>query len=136
MDFPDDDDDAFQDIDFELDEDMDAFEEIEMPEGEEEEAVKVSVVSAEPFTYLSLVKEQVLRAPERSFSVTIKAVSSTLAGEMKVRKTETGFCWFLPIYLNDGSDFIRATWSPELLEKEVGSAADYVAIQRDNLDEN
>ena len=70
MDFPDDDDDAFQDIDFELDEDMDAFEEIEMPE--EEAAVKVSVVSAEPFTYLSLVKEQVLRAPERSFSVTIK----------------------------------------------------------------
>ena len=30
---------------------------------------------------------------------------------------------------------MQATWSPELLEKEVGSAADYVAIQRDNLDE-
>ena len=42
-----------------------------------------------------------------SIPVQLQAVSSTLAGAMKVRKTESGPRWFIALYLNDGSDYIQ-----------------------------
>ena len=41
--------------------------------------------------------------------LTVKAVSSTLAGRMKVRKTSHGPQWCIAIVLNDGSDFLQVS---------------------------
>jgi len=115
--------------DFDLDVDFDKLDELELPE-----EPKVVDVSPEPFIYLSQINQQVQLYPGRRFCVTIKAVSSTLAGAMKVRKTESGPRWFIALYLNDGSDYIQAELSPDLLDAEVGCAADYATLPPDKVD--
>ena len=86
--------------------------------------------SSEPFNYLLTFKKMIQSRPGCGpVSGKFKVVSSTLASKMSLKKTADGSPrWNVEIMLNDGSDFIKAAVSSELLDQEIGSALQYLEI--------
>ena len=85
-------------------------------------------VPEEPFQYLINVKAAMQARPEAHIQAKLKVVSSTLASKMCLKKTVSGPQWQVAIMLNDGSDSIKADLAPELLDKEIGLASQYVVL--------
>jgi len=85
-------------------------------------------VPDEPFQYLINVKAAMQARPEAHIQAKLKVVSSTLASKMCLKKTVSGPQWQVAIMLNDGSDSIKADLAPELLDKEIGLASQYVVL--------
>lgn len=88
----------------------------------------VQTVPDEPFQYLMNVKAAMQARPQAHFTTRLKVVSSTLASKMSLRKTVRGPQWQVAIMLNDGSDSIKASLAPELLDQEIGPASQYVEL--------
>jgi len=91
-------------------------------------------VSNKPFQYLLDFKNKILKEPDKCLQGKFKVVSSTLASKMCLKKTVAGPQWQVAIMLNDGSDSLRADISPELLDKEIGSASKYVTLDSSKSD--
>eukprot|EP00092_Neocalanus_flemingeri_P039657 GFUD01043189.1.p1 GENE.GFUD01043189.1~~GFUD01043189.1.p1 ORF type:complete len:576 (-),score=226.10 GFUD01043189.1:202-1929(-) len=85
-------------------------------------------VPDEPFQYLINVKAAMQARPEANILAKLKVVSSTLASKMSLRRTVSGPQWQVAIMINDGSDSIKADMGPELLDKEIGPANQYVGL--------
>jgi len=88
----------------------------------------VKDVPDEPFQYLLNVKAAMQARPDSFFQAKLKVVSSTLASKMCLKKTVAGPQWQVAIMLNDGSDSIKADLAPELLDREIGPARQYVEL--------
>jgi len=88
----------------------------------------VPVVADEPFQYLINLKSAIQSRPDAQLQAKFKVVSSTLASKMCLKKTASGPQWQVAIMLNDGSDSIKADMSPELLDREIGPAKEYVNL--------
>jgi len=82
----------------------------------------------EPFQYLMNMKAAMQARPEDHIQAKLKVVSSTLASKMCLKKTASGPQWQVAIMLNDGSDSIKADLAPELLDREIGLASQYVTL--------
>eukprot|EP00092_Neocalanus_flemingeri_P023050 GFUD01024984.1.p1 GENE.GFUD01024984.1~~GFUD01024984.1.p1 ORF type:complete len:575 (-),score=229.89 GFUD01024984.1:71-1795(-) len=85
-------------------------------------------VPDEPFQYLINVKAAMQARPEAHILAKLKVVSSTLASKMSLRRAVSGPQWQVAIMLNDGSGSIKADLSPELLDREIGPASQYVGL--------
>jgi len=85
-------------------------------------------VPEEPFQYLINVKAAMKTQPNKCHQARLKVVSSTLASKMCLKKTPSGPQWQVAIMLNDGSDSIKADLSPQLLDREIGPAREYVEL--------
>eukprot|EP00092_Neocalanus_flemingeri_P015996 GFUD01017314.1.p1 GENE.GFUD01017314.1~~GFUD01017314.1.p1 ORF type:complete len:578 (-),score=233.17 GFUD01017314.1:12-1745(-) len=85
-------------------------------------------VPDEPFQYLINVKAAMQARPEAHILAKLKVVSSTLASKMSLRRAVSGPQWQVAIMLNDGSGSIKADLSPELLDREIGPANQYVGL--------
>jgi len=88
----------------------------------------VKEVPEEPFQYLINVKAAIKAKPHKCHQARLKVVSSTLASKMCLKKTPSGPEWQVAIMLNDGSDSIKADLSPQLLDREIGPAREYVEL--------
>jgi len=108
-------------VEFELENDLDIFDEIDV-----DTKSPPKEMSQEPFVYLSVIKKEVEKFPDRRFSVYVKAISSTLVGSMRVNKTNDGPKWYIKMLINDGSDFVQCELSSALLDEELGSPAGYI----------
>jgi len=81
-----------------------------------------------PFTYLIHMKQTMDKFPTRRLVKTVKAVITTLASKMSIKKNEDGAFWHVSVMINDGTDSLQADISDKLLSSRIGSAASYLAI--------
>merc|ERR1711874_380055 len=71
--------------------------------------------------------------PSRRLVRTVKAVVTTLASKMAIVKNAAGEpVWTVSVMLNDGSASMKADIGPGILRGHIGSAADYLALGRDD----
>jgi len=87
-------------------------------------------VPNDPFVYLSEIKKELEKNPDRCLDVSVKAVSTTLVNGIKVVKSPSGQQWLICVVINDGSDAIQAEMRGEIIAKELGEAEEYAAAKQ------